>query len=197
VADRPSLVGQIERIEPYADTGIPTRNELAARFPEAMARIRAAERATQGEGAVDRALGALEGLVTVRRAPGEVEGGSTADVLARAEHRVGNGNIAGAVTALEELQGEAAEAASGWLAPASARLAAEEVLAALDAAALERLAGEGGGEAGEEAGGQGAAGQGGEAPLQPPEGGPAEDIEAPAGAAEPSDGGGDAPAGQG
>jgi uncharacterized coiled-coil DUF342 family protein len=143
VGERPEIADQLDRIAPHAEEGIPTRNELAARFPAVLADIRRAGEGGDGGDAMDRALNTLQGLVRVRPAPGEVAGEGSESVLARAEHRVGTGNVAGAVAALDRLEGAAAEAASAWLDPARARLAAEEVLAALDAAALERLAAEG------------------------------------------------------
>lgn len=170
VSDQP-VADELNRIDEHADSGIPTRNELAARFPAMAEQARRAERGGASDDAVDRALDNLRGLVRVRPAPGEVTGEETAAVLARAEHRVGTGNIAGAVAALEALTGSAAEAAQSWIEAARARLAAEEVLAALDAAALERLAGEAAtidaGDGDSDSGGNG----GGSGALEPPEGG--------------------------
>jgi hypothetical protein len=175
VSDQP-VADQLDRIDDHAETGIPTRNELAVRFPAMAEQVRRAEGAGESDDAVDRALDNLRGLVRVRPAPGEVTGEETAAVLARAEHRVGTGNIAGAVAALEALTGAPAEAAQSWLEAARARLAAEEVLAALDAAALERLASEGadidagGGSGGGDSDGNGGNG-GGSGALEPPQGG--------------------------
>ena len=59
--------------------------------------------------------------------------------VARAEVRLSQGDLAAAVTELEGLKGPAAATAGPWLADARARLAVDQVLSALQAAAVTRL----------------------------------------------------------
>jgi hypothetical protein len=82
-------------------------------------------------------------VVSIRPIGEDVQGQDPDAVAARAEAMVEAGNLAGAAAELESLSGAAAEAASGWLADAQARLAAEAALAEVTAAAGERLAPQG------------------------------------------------------
>jgi hypothetical protein len=102
------------------------------------------------------------------RPVGEVEGDSARARIARAEARMQDGNLAGAIEALQGLQGDAAEAAQPWVADAQARLAAEEALADLTRRTLARLTNgepQAGAQARDEAGGQAGDQAGGDAPA--------------------------------
>ena len=88
---------------------------------------------------MDRAWARLRSLVTVRPVGGDVTGDSPEAHLARAEARLGEGDLASAVTELEALEGPAAEAAAPWLAGARARLAADQAIEALRERALARV----------------------------------------------------------
>ena len=81
----------------------------------------------------------VQDLVTVRPAPGEVEGTDTNAVLARAEGRLQRGDLAGAVEAVKGLNGPAASALAAWRTQAEARLSAESALQSLSALAVQRL----------------------------------------------------------
>lgn len=137
-----------------ADSGVPGRSSLQADFPAMARAVRAADAVAPEAGWVDQALARLEGLVTIRPEAGEVDGDGTAAILARAEGRLAHGNLAGAVDALGDLDGAAADAAAGWIADAQARLALEDALQAVTGAAIARL-GQTGSEAAARAGGDG------------------------------------------
>ena len=68
-------------------------------------------------------------------------GDSVAARLARADARLGKGDLAGAGAELAALAGPAAEAAKPWLDRARRRLAVDAAAEKLDAAALAALAG--------------------------------------------------------
>ena len=138
-----------------ADRGVPTRAELNARFDETALSIAQASAGSGAESWIDRALARLRSLVTVRPVGKDVEGDSADARLARAEARLAEGDLAGAVTELEGLDGAAVEAAAVWLADARARIAAEEAVTRLQAKALARISPDGSAPAG------GASGQGG------------------------------------
>ena len=88
---------------------------------------------------MDRAWARLRSLVTVRPVGGDVAGDSPEAHLARAEARLDEGDLAGAVSELEALEGPAAEAAAPWLAGARARVAADQAIEALRERALARV----------------------------------------------------------
>jgi len=134
----PGLANAVAALEPAAK-GVPSRAALATGFAQA---AEAARKADQPEGGdwVDRSLSVVQDLVTVRPAPGEVEGTGTDAVLARAEGRLQRGDLAGAVEAVKGLSGPAASAMAPWRSQAEARLSAESALQSLSALAVQRLA---------------------------------------------------------
>lgn len=114
----------------HAETGLPSRTALVARFPDtARAALRAEAVPTNGTW-WERLAGRVTSLVTIRPT-GEAQGMSTEAVLARMEARLDEGDLAAAVAEGEHLRGPAADAAAEWLADARARVAAERALAEL------------------------------------------------------------------
>jgi hypothetical protein len=89
---------------------------------------------------LDQAADNLLKLVKVRPVGDDIEGDDVASVVARAESRLGDGDVTAAITELETLQGAPADAAAGWIATAKARLDAEAATSALRAHAQELLA---------------------------------------------------------
>ena len=162
----PALATQVKELTaPLAEragVGVPTLVELQARF-DAVARaiVDAAKQEApavvetpQSQSWYDRPLGWLSSAgdwlsrqVSVRPV-GDVAGDDPGARVARAEVRLSQNDLAAAVKELDGLSGPAAAAA--WLGDARARLAVDQVLAALQAAAVTRL---GSGAAGTGAGG--------------------------------------------
>jgi uroporphyrinogen-III synthase len=136
-----ALAAPVETLARTAETGVATGPALADAFPAAADAARRAERQARAQNWVDRSLAVVEDLVVVRPAPGEVDGDDTDSVLARAEGRLDRGDLPGAVAALGALQGPAAEAMAGWVGQARARLAAQEAVARIAAAAIARIGG--------------------------------------------------------
>jgi uroporphyrinogen-III synthase len=143
-ADDPAVAEALAAFSGRAEAGIPTAAELAARFDGvAGAVVRAAAAAGDG-GWVEQALAGLASVVTVRPTGEEVGGTGPGAAVARAEARLGAGDLDGAVAALASLRGPAAAAAADWLDGARARLAAERGLKALHAHAVRVLSRAGG-----------------------------------------------------
>ncbi len=132
------LADLLDELAPYAETGIPTEEQLVARFDPAAndAMARAAEDA--GHGWVGGVLRRLTDAVSVRPV-GEQPGEATGAVLARAESRLEAGNLQGAIATLEELDGGAREAMEPWLEQARGRLMAEDTLSAVSAQMIDML----------------------------------------------------------
>jgi len=128
----------VELLAPTAERGVAGLAELRRRFDALAGEIVRAGSAPAPDGWLERAAGRLKQLVTVRRT-GEVEGGETDAVVARAEVRLGDGDLAGAVRELGALQGAAAETADAWRRAAEARLVAERAVGRLQARAIELL----------------------------------------------------------
>ena len=110
---------------------------LRQQFDQVEGEIIAAARG--GEGLFEQAANNLRQLVTVRPVGAKAEGENAAAVVARAQARLQEGDLAAAVQEVEQLSGEAAQAAQPWLDQARARLAAEEAVSALQARTAELL----------------------------------------------------------
>ncbi|MCF8482047.1 MAG: uroporphyrinogen-III synthase [Rhodospirillum sp.] len=127
----------ITPLDPLAKTGVSTRAALRFQFDAVARAISRSVLAPEGSGWMDRTLGALTNLVTVRRVDGgDAEGEGTLDLVSRAESMVFQNDLAGAVAVLGKLTGAAAEAAQPWLSAAKAKLTAESALSGLTAEAL-------------------------------------------------------------
>jgi hypothetical protein len=120
----------------YAEAGAATPAMLAARFADTAMTIAAAAGAGGEDGWVDEAVGRLRGLVRIRRV-GDVAGEGPEAVAARAERLIAAGDLPAAAAELDRLTGAAAAVVAPWLVAARARIAVDEALASLVAAALQ------------------------------------------------------------
>ena len=127
----------------FADSGVPTLAGLQRSFPAMARAVVAAGQGGDSDGLFAGVVRSLSSIVTVRPV-GEVEGGGAGPAVARAEARLRDGDLAGALAALEELTGRAAAAAAEWRGQAEVRLAADRAVAALAARAIGQLAPAGG-----------------------------------------------------
>jgi hypothetical protein len=132
----PAVRQAVEDLQPAAAAGVPGLSALRSSFGDVANQIVHAARAPQGDGLLQQAAGNLMSLVTVRPVGADVEGDSAAARVARAEAALDNGDLAGAASELEALDGPAAAAAAPWLAEARPRLAAEAALNTLQERAL-------------------------------------------------------------
>ena len=119
----------------HAGAGVETPARLAARFANSAMAIAAAGRGAE-DGWVDEAVVRLRGLVKIRRV-GDVVGAGRGAVAARAERLIAGGDVAAAIAELDRLAGPAAEVAAPWLVDARTRVAVDQALARLIAAALQ------------------------------------------------------------
>ncbi|MEQ9640342.1 MAG: mitofilin family membrane protein [Alphaproteobacteria bacterium] len=118
------LTALLDPLQASAATGAPRLRQLQQRFDAVAPEIVRAAIADSGGDWIERTTNRLASLVTIRRV-GEVEGDSVEAIVARAEIRLGYGDLAAAVAELAKLEGPPAEAAAGWLASARERLAAD------------------------------------------------------------------------
>jgi uroporphyrinogen-III synthase len=126
----------------------PSFAQLRAEFPamaEAVTHADAEAALPANASFWDRVVGRLESLITVRPVAegGQVTGNSNLDRLARAEAKLGTGDLPGAVTELSGLTGPAQDAAAAWLARAQARFATDAAAKRLSTALFTALAKDG------------------------------------------------------
>lgn len=137
--DDAELAAAVQPLQAHQATGLVTPEALRRRYAD-MARAVMQAGDSADAGLVDRTIQRLSNLVVVRRT-GDVAGDEPDAILARAEQRLAAGDLTAAVSELESLDGLRGEAAAVWLGDARARLAAEEALAALQARAIQAVAG--------------------------------------------------------
>jgi hypothetical protein len=155
-AKDPALAARVKELTaPLADraaAGVPTLVELQSRFPataraivdaakQAAPAVETAESRSWYERPLDwlsSAGGWLSRQVSLRPV-GEVAGDDPGAHVARAELRLSQDDLAAAAKELAGLNGPAAAVAAPWLGDAQARLAVDQVLSALQAAAVTRL----------------------------------------------------------
>ena len=137
--DDPGLATTIASLQRRASVGLPSLRDLQAGLPEVARRLAAIEMGEEGEGWTAGVLRRLSAAVNLRPV-GLVEGDAPTAVVARAEVKLNDGDLAGALAELDGLEGAAAEAAASWRADAELRLAANRALGDLGAQVSERFA---------------------------------------------------------
>lgn len=130
---------ELAQLKSVAETGVPTRGDIEARFSGVVQKVLDADRTAKNENLWQRLYSNARKLVTVRRT-GEISGSDTDAVLARMEERVKRGDISAAVTQAQGLKGVAAEAAAPWLKDATDRVKTDDLLSALTDNVTKRLA---------------------------------------------------------
>jgi hypothetical protein len=131
----------LDALTASAPTGVTRRDALVTAFLPLASTIVRAEFAPDGD-FWQRALNKLTSLVNIRRIDGD--GADTAAIVARAESRVKDGDLAKAVQELSALQGAPAQTAAPWVKAAGARVAADRALSQLAATAAAQTATKGG-----------------------------------------------------
>jgi len=124
------LPGAPAALTRFATASPPTAAALRLSFPAAAERAEAASRpSTQGQSLAQRMWQRAQSLITVRQGDKVVIGAPAAIVLASARERLEAGDLAGAVAALGQLDGPAAQAIADWREQAQTLLDARAALA--------------------------------------------------------------------
>jgi hypothetical protein len=113
---------------PVSRTGAPTRAELAARFPDVATSALTAENSARPRSWLGRLWSNIGNLIVVRRI-GDTKGADSESILARTGAHLDRGDLAGAITEMRLLKGNARTMAQPWLSDAQARLTIERDLA--------------------------------------------------------------------
>ena len=130
-AGRPvgDVPGAPEALARFAHSAPPTEASLRLRFiPAEQAALASKQPDAAGIPLVDRVLQRAESLITIKRGDDIVVGSPVAVALGRARSALDLGDLPGAVTAVETLTGQPAEAMAQWLADAKALLTARSAL---------------------------------------------------------------------
>lgn len=127
------------RLGENADAGVASLEELVFSFDETAVEILDNAPADAESTIVDQILDRARRVVRIRRVGTDMPPESVDGRIARAEFRLGEGDVAGAVSILEALEGGAAEAARSWVERAKDHVAATAALETVETLALARL----------------------------------------------------------
>ncbi|WP_334128550.1 uroporphyrinogen-III synthase [Sneathiella sp.] len=117
-------------LQPIAATGAPTVATLREDFGRIATDVTQTARLPSGETWYGKALHRLASAVKFRRVD-DKDSGDIDAVVARAEQKLADNDLAGAVAEVESLEGPAAEIAGPWLDKAKSRLAVENAITGL------------------------------------------------------------------
>ena len=128
-----SAAAILKALEPAAAAGAPVLPVLQRRFDALSARLVAAADPAQGESWAGRAWNRLKSTVVVRRTGRSVTGDSIPALVAQAEVRLADGDLAGAIARVRKMPEAAQKTAAEWLAAAERRAGVDAALTRLDA----------------------------------------------------------------
>jgi hypothetical protein len=133
----PALTAPLRAV---AERGVPSETQLAIEFPQAAAKANIAAKAAGDEASLfDRARHALGSFISVRRTD-NLNGKGVQAVLVRAETRLNQGDLKGALAYLDTLPPEAQKALKPWLDKARARALVDGTTLRLTQLTLQKLA---------------------------------------------------------
>lgn len=132
----PELVKALETLASFADRGAPVLPRLHDRFVQMANEIILADYVSAKHTWLDRAVVTVASTIDLHAMAHRLKDKREASAaLWDAEAHLDSGDLAGAVSALEQLTGRPAEIAQPWIEQAKQRLAADKVLLQLDAVA--------------------------------------------------------------
>ncbi len=122
--DDPEVMAAINRLAPYAENGVLSTETLETEFSGLAGDIVMAKLRGQDDTIRDQAVERFSRLMTIRKVD-DLQGDTTDAVVARAQLKIEGGDIQGAITELQKLDGAAAEVAQPWLVQATQRAQAD------------------------------------------------------------------------
>ncbi len=134
------MTAVIDQLQPLADDGVPTIDQLRADFNRLAPQI--VRSAVVGDGASwwRQALYRVESVISIRRVGADVPGDTADAIVARADAKMDDDDVAGAVAALQALTGLPADIANPWIHDAGKRIAADAAETELTRLSIERVA---------------------------------------------------------
>ncbi len=134
------ITAVIDQLQPLADDGVPTIDQLRVDFNRLAPQI--VRSAVVGDGTRwwRQALYRIESVISIRRVGADVPGDTADAIVARADAKMDDDDVAGAVAALQALTGLSADIANPWIHDAEKRIAADAAETELTRLAIDRVA---------------------------------------------------------
>ncbi len=135
-----AMTAQLDLLQPLADDGVPTTDDLRTGFGRLAPEIVRSAVLGDGNEWWRQALYHIESVISIRRTGDAVPGDATDAVVARAEAKLDEDDLKGAVAALKPLDGLPAQTAQPWIKDAERRLTVDAAKDELDRLAVAQLA---------------------------------------------------------
>jgi hypothetical protein len=135
----PELTAVLDQLQPTADGGVATQEDLSKDFSRLAADIVRGAVVGDGQSWWREALYHVESVVSIRRVGDSVPGDAVDAIVARAEGKVEDGDLSDAIAGLQALSGLPAQIASPWIAEAEQRVTADQAEADLTRLAIARV----------------------------------------------------------
>lgn len=134
----PAMVESLKRLSPYAKSGVLNRQQLQQEFKGLASDIVMAKLQGQDASVQEEAIRRLSKLVKVRKID-DVQGSSVDAVVARAQLKLNNNDVRGAMQELQSLEGAPAATAAPFMEHAAGNVLADDASAQLLETILSRL----------------------------------------------------------
>lgn len=125
--DNPELLSSLERLAPQAESGVLTPGGLTNEFKTMAGEAVVASLRGEDVSIQDRARARMNELFAVEKNGELLTGTPEQATMAKAENLLSTGDVAGAISEVETLQGPAAEVMMPWLEKARATLQAQNI----------------------------------------------------------------------
>jgi hypothetical protein len=135
------MAAAMDQIEPFADSGVPTYDDLSKDFARMAPILVRSAVVGDGQSWWRQALYHIETVISIRRVGENTPGDTTDAIVARAEAKVDENDLPGAIAALKSLTGLPADMASSWVHDAGHRVTVDGVEDRLTEIAIGHVAG--------------------------------------------------------
>jgi len=129
----------LDQMQPYADGGVETQDDLTRDFSRLAPSLVRTSVVGDGKSWWRQALYHVESVISIRRTGADVQGDSTDAIVARAEAKLDEDDLSGAIAMLQGLSGAAADLASPWIHDAQHRVALDAAESDLSRIAIGRV----------------------------------------------------------
>jgi len=129
----------LDQMQPYADTGVETSDDLTRDFARLAPNLVRSAVVGDGKSWWRQALYHAESVISIRRTGADAPGDSIGAVVARAEAKLDEDDLSGAIAMLQGLSGAAGDLASPWIHDAQHRVAVDAAESDLSRIAIGRV----------------------------------------------------------
>ena len=135
----PEMAAVLDQLQPTADGGVATQDDLSKDFSRMAPDIVRSAVVGDGQSWWRQALYHVESVVSIRRVGDSVPGDEVDAIVARAEGKIDEADLPGAIAGLQALTGVPAQVTGPWIAEAQQRVTVDQAEADLTRLAIARV----------------------------------------------------------